>query len=96
MNTMHTRDEAQLIDGIANTIQRVYGDAMQTVLDRQAAEEIFNYLRSHGMAPLSVVAAIVKAAGGRVVVPDTLLLDPPAEIRVTPAPEQFARIIEIR
>ena len=71
-----------LVKGIRDTIQRVYGDATQTVLDERAAREIWKYLLSVGVAPASGVAMIVAAAGGRVTVTDELLLDPPAEYTV--------------
>ena len=73
-------EHEQIIDRIAETLQRVYGDATQTVLDRKAAREVFKVCTEMGMAPLSSVAAIIAAAGGRVTVPHDLLIDGPTEV----------------
>lgn len=59
-------NEGRLIDGIADTLQRVYGDATQTFLDRQAAREIWKWLRKQGIATPQEVAVVVEAAGGEV------------------------------
>lgn len=84
-----------LIMGIRDTIQRVYGDATQTVLDDRAAREIWKYLLSVGVMPVSGVAMIVAAAGGKVTVTDDLLLDPPAEYTVMDD-GYFSKVLRVR
>ena len=59
-------------DVVVDTIQRVYGDATQTVLDREAAREIVSALRAAGWASLDEVALLIDAAGGSVTVPKHL------------------------
>lgn len=54
----------------ADAIQRTYGDASQTALDHQAASAVVSDLRAAGWASPSEVAAIVAAAGGKVVLTD--------------------------
>lgn len=73
-------EEELLIAGIADTIQRVYGDATQTALDRRAAEEIWRFLKARGVAPFSTMAAVVVAAGGEITIPENVLVDLPATI----------------
>lgn len=68
-------DDLDLIDGITATIQRVYGDATQTALDRKAASEIWGFLTGHFMATPTFVAAMVTAAGGEILIPDRVLMD---------------------
>ena len=53
---------------VRDVIQRVYGDASQTVLDYAAAREIVAALRDAGWASLQEVGAIIHAAGGDVTV----------------------------
>lgn len=78
---MDRLDELEdLVAGIATTIQRVYGDATQTALDRKAAAEIWRYLQERGVMPLSTAAALIEAAGGEIVVPERVLIDPPDEV----------------
>lgn len=72
-------DRTELVGGIADTLQRAYGDATQTVLDRQAAQQILEYIEGR-MVPVSTLAAVIAAAGGRVAVPPHLQLDPPHEV----------------
>lgn len=62
-------------DLVAGVIQHVYGDATQTVLDREAASEIISALRGAGWASLDEVAILIEAAGGEIVVPDRLQAD---------------------
>lgn len=58
-----------------DVIQRVYGDASRTVLDRRAASEIVKALRERGWASLDEVALLIDAAGGEIVVPSRLMLE---------------------
>lgn len=69
-------------DMVAEVIQRVYGDATQTVLDRRAASEIVAALRTAGWASLDEVALLIEAAGGEITVPGRMLSDT-RERRVT-------------
>lgn len=62
---------------VRDVIQRVYGDATQTMLDSQAAREIVAALRDAGWASLDEVALLIEAAGGSITVPHNL--DPFAE-----------------
>ena len=75
-------------DMVVDVIQRVYGDATQTPLDRQAASEIVAALRAAGWASLDEVAMLIEAAGGEITVPGRILGDP-RERRVT-SQEDFA------
>ena len=59
---------------VMDVLQRVYGDATQTVLDHQAASEVIAELRRRGWASLDDVARIIVAAGGEVTIPDRLML----------------------
>lgn len=68
-------NDINAVDVVRNVIQRVYGDATQTVLDAQAAREIVAALREMGWASLEEVAVLIEAAGGSVTVPDSLMLD---------------------
>jgi hypothetical protein len=82
--------------GIADVLQRVYGDATQTVLDHRAAREVWEYLLSRGVAEHSTVAALIAAAGGEIRVSESLLLDPPQEVktwRVMDPPEHVYRVV---
>ncbi len=67
-------DERTVAD-VCQIIQRAYGDASQTVLDRECALAIIRHLREEGWSPPETVAAIVAAAGGRVEVSDDLLAE---------------------
>lgn len=78
---MNYNERASLIAGIAVTIQRVYGDATSTALDMKAAEEIWKYLQSRGVVPLSGVATLVAAAGGQIAITEDLMIDPPTEVK---------------
>ena len=60
-------------DLVTDTIQRVYGDATQTALDREAARQIVAALRAAGWASLDEVARLIEAAGGSITVPDHIL-----------------------
>lgn len=60
---------------VRDVIQRVYGDATQTVLDQRAAWEIITALRAAGWASIDEVAVLIEAAGGSITVPDDLMLD---------------------
>jgi hypothetical protein len=62
-------------DLVASVIQRVYNDASQTVLDRQAASEIVTALQEAGWASLDDVGRLIDAAGGEIVVPGEILHD---------------------
>lgn len=62
-------------DLVTATIQRVYADATQTVLDREAARQIVAALRAAGWASLDEVARLIDAAGGSITVPHRLLAD---------------------
>lgn len=62
-------------DLVAGVLQRVYGDASQTVLDRRAASEVVSALRNAGWASLDEVAVLIEAAGGSVTVPGSLIHD---------------------
>lgn len=75
-------------DVVADVIQRVYGDATQTFLDRQAASEIVAALRRAGWASLDEVAVLIEAAGGSITVPDALLCD--GKDRVVTRAEDYA------
>jgi hypothetical protein len=75
-------DDAELVEGIADTIQRVYGDATRTVLDHRAAVEIWKYLQVRGVVSENVLAAVIEAAGGKITVPNSALPGPPAEVFV--------------
>lgn len=61
---------------VADVLQRVYGDATQTVLDRRAAEEVVEALRRAGWATLDEVAILIESAGGSITVPDLIAGDP--------------------
>lgn len=63
------------VDLVTEVIQRVYGDATQTVLDQKAASEILDALRSAGWASLDEIAILIEAAGGEIVVPHRLAFD---------------------
>lgn len=69
-------------DVVCDAIQRAYGDATRTQLDRTAAAEIVAALRNAGWASLDEVAMLIEAAGGEVVVPAKILGDS-RERRVT-------------
>jgi len=84
---------AKLTQDICNIIQRVYGDATQTFLDEAAARAIVQHIEGE-FASMEMVAAIVMAAGGRVVVPRSLL-EEPLEIRVFYPAEFPTDIIEV-
>lgn len=75
-------NETTATDLVADVIQRVYGDATQTALDRQAAREIVAALRQAGWASLDEVAMLIQAAGGEIIVPADILSDA-RERRVT-------------
>lgn len=74
--------EQSAADLVAGVIQRVYGDATQTVLDRRAASEILTALRGAGWTSLDEVAMLIEAAGGEITVPRRILSDA-RERRVT-------------
>lgn len=71
---MKKTESERLIQGIMDTLQRAYGDATQTVLDRAAASEVWKYLLEQGAAPPSTVAHIVAAAGGEIHLSEDMLL----------------------
>ena len=73
MSILASSDAA--VAAVRNTIQRVYGDATQTVLDEQAAREVISTLRELGWASLDEVAVLIEAAGGSITVPDHLMFD---------------------
>jgi hypothetical protein len=60
---------------VRDVIQRVYGDATQTVLDQRAASEIVTAFRAAGWASLDEVAVLIEAAGGSITVPHRLMMD---------------------
>lgn len=68
-------NEHTATDLVAGVIQRIYGDATQTVLDRRAAREIVAALRSAGWASLDEVAMLIEAAGGTVTIPGNIMRD---------------------
>ncbi|QCB93283.1 hypothetical protein [Cellulomonas shaoxiangyii] len=68
---------------VMNVLQSGYGDATQTVLDRQVAGEIVRHLRSSGWAAPDEVRALVACAGGEVTLDQRVMADPPGELFVT-------------
>ena len=62
-------DSKQLVRDI---IQRVYGDATQTVLDDTAATAVISALRRVGWASPEETALLIKAAGGQVTITRTM------------------------
>ena len=88
--------DEQLIKGIADTIQRVYGDATRTVLDERAAREIWKYLLLQGMARASDVALIVEAAGGEVHISRSSLVDHPPELVMFECEPDGDRVVKTR
>lgn len=64
--------DARLV--VRDVIQRVYGDATQTVLDDRAASEIVAALREMGWASIDEVGRLIAAAGGEVTISDRLML----------------------
>lgn len=77
------------VAAVRRTIQEVYGDASQTVLDDRAARAIISTLREMGWASLDEVAVLIEAAGGEITVPDRLMGDG-RERRVTKQPDWAA------
>lgn len=71
---MKQTESERLIQGVMDTLQRVYGDATQTVLDRAAASEVWKYLLQQGVAPPSIVAQIVVVAGGEIHLREDMLV----------------------
>lgn len=74
-------------EAVMETIQRVYGDATQTILDRRAADAIIHALRQAGWASLSDVGMLIQAAGGTITVPDHILME--TRIRTVYRQEDF-------
>jgi hypothetical protein len=75
-----TSERQDIVQGITDVIQRVYGDATQSALDHRAASEIWRHLTERGVIPPSLIAAIVESAGGEVIVPSRVILDPPDQL----------------
>lgn len=77
---MRTLDYTQ---EVADVLQREYGDASQTVLDRKVAAAIIHHLREIGWFSPDEVRAVVASAGGRIDVQERHLVDPPAELHMS-------------
>lgn len=85
-----------IVTEIAGLIQAGYEDATQTELDWQVARSIERRLRGLGWASPEEVRALVAAAGGRLVVPDNLLADPPGAIWTSRRESDFSTVLEVR
>lgn len=96
MDEKRKTEKQRIIQAIMDTLQEVYGDATQTVLDHRAATAVWKRLEEMGVAPASGVAAIVAAAGGEVTIPDALLLDPPTEYAVMGEPLLGGTVVRTR
>lgn len=81
---------------VAGVIQRVYGDASQTVLDHRCAGQVLAVLREAGWLAPDDVARLVLAAGGEIRVPDRLRGDPLDGYRLFQHEEQADRCIVVR
>lgn len=81
---------------VMDALQDAYGDASQTVLDRRAAEAALKALRSVGWASPDEVCTLVASAGGRIVLDDRYLRDPPAELFVCDDPATMRRVVMTR
>lgn len=53
---------------VLDAIQTGYGDASQTVLDRQVTRKVLGALRRAGWTSPQELAAVVDAAGGKIIV----------------------------
>lgn len=81
---------------IMDTIQRVYGDASQSLLDRKAAVEIVKDFERLGWMDPFTLRAIVAAAGGKIVLESDQLMDPPEELLLYEQMDPPAHVLRTR
>lgn len=62
---------------IMTIIQKTYGDATQTVLDRRCAEAIEAHIQKAGWTSPEITRAMVASAGGHIDLREADVLDPP-------------------
>ena len=67
-------NEQGILRGLQEVLNRGYGDQATSPLDRTVAQQILNYLREIGWTTPEEVAIIVQAVGGKIVIPDAMLL----------------------
>jgi len=91
--------DEETIEMIGRVIQNVYGDATQTVLDRQCAKAIVTSMREAGWMPHNEVASILLAAGGKVEIgrlSDVVLPGDKVEVRSWYNLDRLSTTIEAR
>ncbi|MER5608194.1 hypothetical protein AB0F93_00285 [Micromonospora tulbaghiae] len=69
-------ESERLVAGIAGVLQRGYGDASIGVLDLRVARDVLRWLGEQGTFTRWQVAALVEAAGGKIVLDEDRMLEP--------------------
>lgn len=84
------------VTAIREEIQSGYGDATQTVLDSRVASAIVKRLRDMGWAAPDEVRALIACAGGRIVLDERTMMDPPGTMYMTEDPATMTRSVFVR